>query len=129
MSEIKVKSNVLLVFMLLFQLILPVLVAAENSSVNNDAIEPEVVEVQSLDEDIESTKLSDVTDEDIGDEKEETIEVNEKESSTVEEEVKKPVEDKNKPNEKEKQEENKSPPVKEDKKVEENVLKKIIIIK
>lgn len=121
MSEIKVKSNVLLVFMLLFQLILPVLVAAENSSVNNDAIEPEVVEVQSLDEDIESTKLSDVTDEDIGDEKEETIEVNEKESSTVEEEVKKPVEDKNKPNEKEKQEENKSPPVKEDKKVEENV--------
>ena len=115
MSEIKVKSNVLLVFMLLFQLILPVLVAAENSSVNNDAIEPEVVEVQSLDEDIESTKLSDVTDEDIGDEKEETIEVNEKESSTVEEEVKKPVEDKNKPNEKEKQEENKSPPVEEEK--------------
>lgn len=67
MSEIKVKSNVLLVFMLLFQLILPVLVAAENSSVNNDAIEPNIVDVQSqeedTDEDIESPKSLSVIEE------------------------------------------------------------------
>ena len=120
MKGFQSRSHLFLVMMLMFQLILPAMIAAE-SSTNNDAIEPNVVDVQSQEEDTDEDVESPISSmEVIEEEEKETAATEQAETSNVEnkenEEV--PAEENiEKPIEEMKQTENKSPPV-EEKKVE-----------
>lgn len=103
MKGLKARGNLFLVLIMMFQLILPAMIAAD-SSTNNDAIEPNVVEVQSQEEttdaDIESPESSEVP---VEEDEEEATEI-EEETSSGDEENEKPADEKpvEKPVEKEK---------------------------